>query len=418
MSFSYNKIIKSLMILILFLSFNLLIEHGNCRPLKGDENVLYKRDDDVQWMKELEGSKASNVNLAYSALTLVNARLTNLPDELLIQIISLLPTKDAAAISVLSKSLRHVFPLITSLDFDVSPVSLCLKHPYATECYPTLHTMLSYCLPNLKLLLLSVYVIFDDGFLPRLVSSCPVLEDLTFKAISNRVKITTITSTSLLRMCLNVRIWDDFEDDFNELVLINTPNLNYLDYRDHLAKCYSIPTMHRLIKANLCGFLVPGAEKVLIKDQLPVFHNLIHLELGETEIYCWNKLLLHFLNCSPVLETLVFQEGLVINQYEGTMGDDITKKELELEREFFRTDHEIPVCCRYHLRRIVIKEYFGIEREVVISHFFLRHALVLEELVICLARDRYAIPYQNHISVENTLKNSPKASVTCSIQVL
>uniref|UniRef100_A0A803LMZ6 F-box domain-containing protein n=1 Tax=Chenopodium quinoa TaxID=63459 RepID=A0A803LMZ6_CHEQI len=86
----------------------------------------------------IQGSKASNVNLAYSALTLVNARLTNLPDELLIQIISLLPTKDAAAISVLSKSLRHVFPLITSLDFDVSPVSLCLKHPYATECYPTL----------------------------------------------------------------------------------------------------------------------------------------------------------------------------------------------------------------------------------------------------------------------------------------
>ncbi|XP_021736531.1 F-box/LRR-repeat protein At1g55660-like, partial [Chenopodium quinoa] len=237
-------------------------------------------------------------------------RLTNLPDELLIQIISLLPTKDAAAISALSRRFRRVFPLITSLDFDVSPVSFCLKHPYATERYPTfvsfvdtvlqvhksryltkfrlkvsredfnavyfdgytfigcqpsclpdlkpprlyawisypltlcglreldlsilvsepgdsqlppaiftcetlevlklevnigldhVFTMPTYRLPNLKSLLLSASVISDDGFLTRLVSSCPVLEDLTFKPSMNVAKIFAITSSSLRRLCL------------------------------------------------------------------------------------------------------------------------------------------------------------------------------------------------------------------------
>lgn len=68
--------------------------------------------------------------------TLVD-RLTSLPDELLIRILSLLPTKDAAATSILSRKLRRVFPYITSLDFDVSPINLCSEHPYAVQRYPT-----------------------------------------------------------------------------------------------------------------------------------------------------------------------------------------------------------------------------------------------------------------------------------------
>ncbi|KMT11561.1 hypothetical protein BVRB_5g108780 [Beta vulgaris subsp. vulgaris] len=68
--------------------------------------------------------------------TLVD-RLTSLPDELVIRILSLLPTKDAAATSILSRKLRRVFSYITSLDFDVSPINLCLEHPYAVQRYPT-----------------------------------------------------------------------------------------------------------------------------------------------------------------------------------------------------------------------------------------------------------------------------------------
>ncbi|XP_021740427.1 F-box/LRR-repeat protein At4g14103-like [Chenopodium quinoa] len=369
-------------------------------------------------------------------------RLTSLPDELLIRILSLLPTKDAAATSVLSRRLRRVFPLLTSLDLDISPISLCLEHPYAIERFPTfvsfvdtllqahqsqyltkfrLHvntadfdttyfkyngctvigckqgclphlkspglytwisyplnlcglreldlrilvrepgdsqlppaiftcetletlklevnlgldqvfTMPSYRLPNLKLLLFSSLSLSEDGFLPRLVSSCPVLEDLTFKPCTNHVNITAITSTSLRRLCLIMIKWPDFQEDNSDFVLINTPNLELLEYRDNLAKCYSIPAMHCLVKAvlriesllkfeesvpmievmlslvrplsyaqhlSLCSFIVQEFDYVdekVLKDQLPVFPNLTHLELGGggTDNY-WNKLLLPLL---------------------------------------------------------------------------------------------------------------------------
>lgn len=51
LSYSCNKIVKSLMILILFLSFNLLIEHGNCRPFKRDSNVQHV-EENMKWIKE------------------------------------------------------------------------------------------------------------------------------------------------------------------------------------------------------------------------------------------------------------------------------------------------------------------------------------------------------------------------------
>uniref|UniRef100_A0A803M6C9 F-box/LRR-repeat protein 15/At3g58940/PEG3-like LRR domain-containing protein n=1 Tax=Chenopodium quinoa TaxID=63459 RepID=A0A803M6C9_CHEQI len=97
--------------------------------------------------------------------------------------------------------------------------------------------MSSYRLPNLKLLLLYATFIAEDDFLSRLVSSCPVLEDLKFKSLTNHVNITAITSTSLRRLCLHMHKCSDFDEDNTDFVLINTPNLEYLEYYDNLAKC-------------------------------------------------------------------------------------------------------------------------------------------------------------------------------------
>uniref|UniRef100_A0A803LQ54 F-box domain-containing protein n=1 Tax=Chenopodium quinoa TaxID=63459 RepID=A0A803LQ54_CHEQI len=321
-------------------------------------------------------------------------RLTSLPDELLIRILSLLPTKDAAATSVLSRRLRRVFPLLTSLDLDISPISLCLEHPYAIERFPTfvsfvdtllqahqsqyltkfrLHvntadfdtTYFKYngctvigckqgCLPHLKSPGLYTWISYPlnlcglreldlrilvrepgDSQLPPAIFTCETLETLklevnlgldqvftmpsyhlTFKPCTNHVNITAITSTSLRRLCLIMIKWPDFQEDNSDFVLINTPNLELLEYRDNLAKCYSIPAMHCLVKAvlriesllkfeesvpmievmlslvrplsyaqhlSLCSFIVQEFDYVdekVLKDQLPVFPNLTHLELG------------------------------------------------------------------------------------------------------------------------------------------
>ncbi|KAL2939528.1 hypothetical protein RDABS01_033687 [Bienertia sinuspersici] len=479
-----------------------------------------------------------------------NDRLSNLPDELLIRILSLLPTKDAAATCISSQRLRHVLPRITSLDFDSKPISFCLKRPYRIEqfpsfvtfvdtvlqahksqyltrfrlavgadfrgrytgcklgecrkgCYPDLKsritrikawisfplncsglkeldlripvkepgkscqlppeiftcetlevlkldidlrldyasTMPFFHLPNLKLLELHVLSIPGDGFMPRLISSCPLLEDLTVDVFWDRVYYINISSPSLRRLCYNVLKPSYGSTDS---VLIDTPNLEYLKYTGALALQYSISSMECLVKAEvwlikeltmrtqeascqqmlrfirplsnvqhleLSGFSTTVLNSVEVVDQLPVFHNLKCLELNCSGNY-WDKVLLAFLKFSPVLETLVFPQGMETIMPLG----DYKTPELVVEQEFCRTTQAIiPSCCKYYLKRIHVKLGIGNEREIGLIQFLLRHALVLEEFIISLRRHYATVDRMEEL--ERTLQNSPRASFSCSIRV-
>ncbi|KAL2934341.1 hypothetical protein RDABS01_017460 [Bienertia sinuspersici] len=148
-----------------------------------------------------------------------------------------------------------------------------------------------------------------------------------------------------------------------------------------------------------------------VKDQLPVFLNLKRVELGYDESRCWDKILLAFLNHSPTLETIVFPQGLTSSPH-GYCDDE----EFVSEQQFCRTTlANVPTCCKYHLKEIVVKDFNGYEREIDLVQFFLRHALVLEMLVMypcCSANvDQMRV-------VESTLQNLRRASVNCSIQVV
>uniref|UniRef100_A0A803MVM0 F-box/LRR-repeat protein 15/At3g58940/PEG3-like LRR domain-containing protein n=1 Tax=Chenopodium quinoa TaxID=63459 RepID=A0A803MVM0_CHEQI len=128
-------------------------------------------------------------------------------------------------------------------------------------CLDLAYIMPSFRLPNLKLLHLCVSFISEDDFVPRLVASCPVLEDLTV-----------------------------------------------------------------------------GLSVVELKDQLPAFRSLNHLELSQYYMTYWDKLL-PFLNRSLVLETLVFPQGLIESPSFEIENNAfyITRELLELEREFLQT---------------------------------------------------------------------------------
>uniref|UniRef100_A0A803LEF9 F-box domain-containing protein n=2 Tax=Chenopodium quinoa TaxID=63459 RepID=A0A803LEF9_CHEQI len=414
-------------------------------------------------------------------------RLTSLPDDLLIKILSLLPTKEAASLSFFSKKIRGLFPLITSLDFDGSPTSRCLKHssaiqhfpsfvtfvdtvlqeyrsqhlkrfrlqisradcvtPNSNGCLPDLKfthlnkwisfpltfaglreldlcilvkkpdkaqlapaiftcetlevlklqvnigldqviTMPAYRLPNLKRLLLLTSFIPDDDLLPRLVSSCPLLEDLTFQALPNHVHNTFIYPTSLRRLCLYMNRLGSNVRDYNDLVPFSYPNSEYLDFMDNSRCMCSIPKipcfvkealtipyilLHEEIQLSLeeiitlikpssyvqhlsllgCFFLGFDCDKEkVLMDQLPIFHNLKHLELSFSgENHYWDKLLLPLLFSSPVLETLVLPWGLMefyhhcfdrcgYFEYSGYKSES-----LELELKFFRAARVVPSCC-------------------------------------------------------------------------
>ncbi|KMT18270.1 hypothetical protein BVRB_2g024350 [Beta vulgaris subsp. vulgaris] len=447
--------------------------------------------------------------------------LSSLPDELLIRILSLLPTKDVAAICSLSRRLMPVFPWITTLDLDDSPIVHCLKHPYAIQrfpnfvafvdtvlgvhqssyltrfrlglasdfsagylpgccggqkdCFPDLNftlvkawicfpiaryglreldlhihlrqsddcqlpteiftcetlevlkidvnlgldqvsTMPSFNLPNLKKLHLSASLFPDDGLVSRLVSSCPLLEDLTAKGWWKDGQSTIISSPSLRRLALTIER-DTCELDNPDFVLIQTPNLEHLDYADNLALHYSVPSMQSL-HLYLHGSCMKDLDFVEVKDQLPLFPNLKNLSLDIDVDSVLDRSLLAFLNSSPVLETLVFPRGLGSVSIEGCDDDD--RNRFELNQEFCRSAQAIPSCCKSHLKRIEIKIFYGLRQEVDLIEFMLRHALVLEELVI--RGDSVWLPKSisrvDKKSAESTLKMLQRASANCSIQVL
>lgn len=94
---------------------------------------------------------------------------------------------------------------------------------------------------------------------------------------------------------------------------------------------------------------------------------------------------------------------------------DYNSEEFVLERKFCRTTQAvIPSCCRYHLRRILVRVVVDNERVIDLIQFLLMHALVLEELIIYLYPRYESI---DPMEFESTLQNLPRASVNCSIRV-
>ncbi|KAK9668212.1 hypothetical protein RND81_13G041600 [Saponaria officinalis] len=375
-------------------------------------------------------------------------RLTSLPDELVTRILSMLPTRDAAATQVVSKRMSRAFCWITTVDLDDSPVShlverfslfepfidnvlhklsqsqqpltrfrLCLgadktmrtcffkSHTCKRACFPEparLHAWISYplaqcglreldlrfhlknpaesklppeifarqslevlrldinfeingdtdipviCLPNLKLLHLRSLVFAEDDFVTRLVSNCPALEDLSITCWWLKAGSLIISSNSLRRFVFDIFKYEN-EEENSDLVLIDTPNLQYFNYSDNLAFNY-ILHLNDLVEAciyvshplqfgtfetsfrkqlslaralsnvkhlSLLRWSIEGfyyAAKV--KDPLPMFRNLRSLKLGTLcDSLCsarWDLVLLLIFHRSSLLEELVFEEVTIV----------------------------------------------------------------------------------------------------------
>jgi hypothetical protein len=107
--------------------------------------------------------------------------LSNLPKEVLLDILSLLPTKDAGRTSLLSKRWEYLWASIPNLVFDGS--------------LPAMRTI---CFSNLKILTIKRVTFLDKYLTQQLFSGTPVLEKLDILDCSwGDLKVVTISAPKL-----------------------------------------------------------------------------------------------------------------------------------------------------------------------------------------------------------------------------
>ncbi|KAK9682290.1 hypothetical protein RND81_10G063400 [Saponaria officinalis] len=95
-----------------------------------------------------------NLKWCYTSSSLLRPcrvdRLTSLPYDLLSRILSMLPTKDAAATQVLSKRMRQAFCWVSSVDLDDSPLSYCVQCPHLVERFSLFESFIDNVLHKLS----------------------------------------------------------------------------------------------------------------------------------------------------------------------------------------------------------------------------------------------------------------------------
>ncbi|PPS03482.1 hypothetical protein GOBAR_AA17182 [Gossypium barbadense] len=257
------------------------------------------------------------------------------------------------------------------------------------------------CLGNLKTLQLRNASFVGDS-IHRLISNCHVLEDLAFiHCDSDYLREVNIQSPSLKRLVLDFDLGESGNLDY--VVVINAPNLVYFQYTDAVVEGYTLTNMKSLEKNDSIDcetsatHLIQGirsvrslsltTDEIFRTSQLPIFHNLIEFEYGET----W---LVEFLHCAPNLETL----NLNFPVEAGTRW-----KALPIE---------VPSCLSFHLKEIEISCFVTHMIEMV--SYFLDNAMVLENLII---RTKGLSVTQTR-KVSNQLLQLLKSSKKCLIVIL
>ncbi|XVF00894.1 hypothetical protein REPUB_Repub04eG0041300 [Reevesia pubescens] len=286
-------------------------------------------------------------------------------------------------------------------------VSLKLAYEIFVDVPATVH------LPCLKILRLKEVTYANDDSLRRLLSSCPVLEDLTVSA--DNIVVLDINVPSMKR----IRVTGDLSKDVDprSKLLIKAPMLERIDLEEgkfceffiedasNLAKAiidvdqkWSNDQRFMFLKgiANVRFLSLLNCNLKLVSPseaKLPMFHNLVHLDIKYGCRYL--NFLLALLECSDNLKILVLH-----NMPFGC------------KRGCHRAVIEsVPKCVSMSLRTLIFKQVYNIECDWKALRYVLKNAKFLEEMKIEISSGLV-----NRRRLLKNLLKYPRASMECEIR--
>lgn len=115
----------------------------------------------------------------------------------------------------------------------------------------------SFCLPSLKYLLLDEIEFVDDDSLLHLFAGCPVLEDLSMCDCDlQHIELLNISIPSLKGLIIEYC----YDDEIGYQVVLNTPLLEMLIFKDHAAIRYYMRNLNNVRQAHI--EIVPTKEQL------------------------------------------------------------------------------------------------------------------------------------------------------------
>ncbi|KAI3897567.1 hypothetical protein MKW92_007740 [Papaver armeniacum] len=289
--------------------------------------------------------------------------------------------------------------------------------------------------PKLRTLHLDVGL-ENEHLIQKLLSNSPILEELSLELCDWDIRYLRIFGPNLKRLFIN-----GYCSHRNFDIQINAPNLQSFEYSGILAKDFVLHNFLTLLDAEVelsrladsgergelgcrASKLVSSlsnAKNLRVSDftlkllsyqhnfpmELPLFYNLIHLEVSRWhpgELFRWVvRRLLGFLQVSPNLQSLIFVVGFYNYDF-----DDDDRWSLD----------SIPQCLLVHLKSIEFRGCFWNQVTKDLVKWFLKNAKVLQRLRITVSNRSIYLKNLNHRKeVLDEISLFPRSSADCVLHV-
>ncbi|CAG7879732.1 unnamed protein product [Brassica rapa] len=296
---------------------------------------------------------------------------------------------------------------------DMMPLSIytCVTLVSLKLCNVSLAASEYVSLPRLKIMHLVDNVYANDAFLEKLISSCPVLEDLTVVRHGEtdyNLDVLRVHSKSLKSLVVDLdgNSFKYSDEDTGKAVVIDAPRLTYLSLEDYQSTSFVINKLGLSAKVNVnVSFdmdfdtdVIDSSKTSVVGTFFTMLSTVRDMTLSGTTLQVISLYLKH--EPLPQFPYLVRFHAVFYNSDLGKLPNILQScpnlKSLVLELEGFKVNEllvlsssSVPECLRSSLECVEIRTPIrGAVPEIELVNYFLENSAVLKKLKMCLSRGR------------------------------